>query len=94
MKDPLQFSKKQLNNFRWKKANDGRVNGITAKLCCRVCVGEQRQELQCNGPCGLWKCLDEFSKAQRRVSGIAVSRISRRLPDGNSKANLNLKSVV
>jgi hypothetical protein len=78
MKSPLQFSNKELNNFRWKKANDSRVNGISVKLRCRVCTGEQITELQCTGPCGLWKSLDEFSRAQRRVSGIAVSRIPKK----------------
>ncbi|RDW62771.1 hypothetical protein BP5796_11073 [Coleophoma crateriformis] len=41
------------------------LNAITAKLCCRTCKGEQVHEMECEGPCGLVKVLDDFSKAQR-----------------------------
>ena len=47
-----------------------RINGITAKIRCRPCSGEQVNERQCEGPCGEWKALDKFSKSQRtRGSG-------------------------
>ena len=47
-----------------------RINAITAKIRCRLCSGEQVNERQCEGPCGEWKALDKFSKAQRtRGSG-------------------------
>lgn len=40
-------------------------NAISPLLRCRGCKGEQHQELECQGPCGQVKVLDQFSKAQR-----------------------------
>ncbi|TAQ90084.1 hypothetical protein B7494_g1625 [Chlorociboria aeruginascens] len=69
-KPPAQYANKELNNYRYLKASGKKPTGITAKLRCRACSGAQVQELRCQGPCDLWKVLDDFSKAQRtRGSG-------------------------
>ena len=55
----------ELNEYRYKVANGTRLNGTTAKLRCRLCSSAQVDELECEGMCGEWKPLSEFSKAQR-----------------------------
>ncbi|RDW82112.1 hypothetical protein BP6252_03224 [Coleophoma cylindrospora] len=64
-KDPHSFSQKEINAYLYKVSTGIRLNAITAKMCCRTCKGEQVHEMECEGPCGLVKVLDDFSKAQR-----------------------------
>ncbi|PSS20516.1 hypothetical protein M430DRAFT_41821, partial [Amorphotheca resinae ATCC 22711] len=64
-KNPISFSNKEIKDYQFKKYNLDSINGVTARLRCRTCAGEQFHELQCEGPCGIWKSLDNFSKAQR-----------------------------
>ena len=66
------YSNKQLRQYQWNKAEDNRLNGITAKLSCSAC-SQQVHERQCEGHCGEWKPLDEFSKVQRSAGGSGVS---------------------
>ncbi|KAI9738439.1 MAG: hypothetical protein M1818_005336 [Claussenomyces sp. TS43310] len=66
MKAPSQFSNRELATYKYKKSNKLPVNKITAKLRCRLCAGEQRHELQCQGPCGTYRDLDRFSKNARK----------------------------
>lgn len=47
------------------------INGVTAKLRCRTCAGQQVYELDCQGPCGKTKPLQCFSKSQR-TRGLKV----------------------
>jgi hypothetical protein len=75
-KSNKEYSKNQTALFQAKAANYGpasRPNSISAGLRCRMCVGDVIMELQCTGPCGLYKSLDEFSKTQRRHPETAVS---------------------
>ena len=64
-KAPADFSNKEIKDYQFKKVAMPHINGVTAKLRCRPCAGEQVHELQCEGPCGETKPLDCFSKAQR-----------------------------
>ncbi|KAL3422429.1 hypothetical protein PVAG01_06585 [Phlyctema vagabunda] len=66
-KSNSQFSKSETNKYAAKVANGQSVNAVTAKLACRTCKGEQRQELECEY-CHVVKVLDEFSMSQRRSS--------------------------
>ena len=73
MKEPQMFSNKEQKTYLEKyiaSPSNHRINGITAKIRCRLCSGEQVNERQCEGPCGEWKALDRYSKSQRtRGSG-------------------------
>ncbi len=71
-KAPAQYSNKQLNDYRFKIHTRQHVTNISAQLRCRHCTGEQTHELQCTGPCALWKCLEDFSKNQRKRPENAV----------------------
>ncbi|KAH8599137.1 Stc1 domain-containing protein [Bisporella sp. PMI_857] len=64
-KEPQLFSNKEQKNYLQAYASNHNITGISAKLRCRACAGEQVTELQCEGQCGQWKPLDKFSKAQR-----------------------------
>ncbi|KAH8811759.1 Stc1 domain-containing protein [Xylogone sp. PMI_703] len=64
-KHPASYSKKELNSYTNAIANRIPVTAITARLRCRECAGNQVNELQCEGPCGIWKDLESFSKNQR-----------------------------
>jgi hypothetical protein len=64
-KGPENFSNKELNDYRHKKLVNKSTNEISAKLRCRQCSGAQVQELQCEGHCGNWLPLSEFSKSSR-----------------------------
>ncbi|KAH7351085.1 hypothetical protein BKA65DRAFT_476430 [Rhexocercosporidium sp. MPI-PUGE-AT-0058] len=68
-KEPASFSNKELNDFTYKYANGTRLNGITARLRCRVCAGGSVTEKQCEGACKMWKDLQKFSKSARRNGG-------------------------
>ncbi|CAL3972826.1 unnamed protein product [Diplocarpon coronariae] len=63
------YSKKELNSYADKAARGIVMNGRTAKLRCRPCSGGPLQEKQCEGPCGMWKELQQFSKASRSAGG-------------------------
>ncbi|KAN0113024.1 Stc1 domain containing protein [Hyaloscypha variabilis] len=64
------FSKKQLGTYTYKIASgQSEINGVTAHLRCMLCNGGQSTELKCQGPCGLVRALDGFSKQARSNGG-------------------------
>ncbi|PBP21953.1 hypothetical protein BUE80_DR007249 [Diplocarpon rosae] len=63
------YSKRELNSYADKALRGIVMNGRTAKLRCRPCSGGPLQEKQCEGPCGMWKQLQQFSKASRSAGG-------------------------
>lgn len=69
-KKKTQFSNKELGKFTFRNQNSStQVTPITARLRCRGCTGEAAHELECLGPCGKAKLLNEFSKAARKAGG-------------------------
>ncbi|CAG8971187.1 hypothetical protein HYALB_00010187 [Hymenoscyphus albidus] len=54
------FSNRQLNEVR---------RGNTRKLRCQGCTVDQREEMECEGPCSEVKSLDKFSKNARGAHG-------------------------
>jgi hypothetical protein len=63
------FSKKQLGTYTYKIASGQSVDGVSSHLRCMLCNGGQSTELKCQGPCGLVRALDGFSKQARSNGG-------------------------
>ncbi|KAF3070567.1 hypothetical protein GL218_00391 [Daldinia childiae] len=63
---PDKFSRNQISKWQKIKGRDG-VTPENAGLICKEHTKQTAvpQEIKCNGPCGLWKHRDHFSKNQR-----------------------------
>ncbi|KAI0852086.1 Stc1 domain-containing protein [Daldinia vernicosa] len=60
------FSRNQISKWQKVKRDDG-VTPANAGLICKEHTQQTAapREIRCNGPCGLWKHRDHFSKTQR-----------------------------
>ncbi|RDL39011.1 uncharacterized protein BP5553_03351 [Venustampulla echinocandica] len=63
------FSSRELKNYRLKAATGAQIDGASAQIRCVNCADDQRQELECRGPCGKKLGLMAFSKASRKAGG-------------------------
>lgn len=59
-KPRCEFSNRQLQKFDTSRASPGK-SGVS----CKVHTAQPARELQCEGPCGLWRPLEHFSKSTR-----------------------------